>query len=440
MDTRGRWHGSLDELVEAFQAEVTCLKFVTYRKVVAPPKGRNRASRLRDIQQILGHRLLFRRLRALHDKLCFRATDVTAALKIISEQRGWFYENPGHRDAWSVDLSAMVRSMLRDIRQAMICSPNGAWLRKLWGTSKSPQNTPEPVAETVLDVDTLTRDDSQMLVEDAQPRKLENVLAIQDADTVESKTDYFVWFDLELGTAWRSCTGSPPEQAATLQVPENARGWSSMVGVWSDGWRHELVDISVDEYKRRCTVSSSPSPSVPVPVPVPVEKTPAVEKASAILWTGTHARLGTKIKVVRKKQGVHPTLVAIVVPKNGGSRERQVCQALMEPDSNVTVMIEIAKGFAQDLYQEGDLYDERDKRIQLPRMKRPAGIRETGVSKRRAVKAEEAESEAPLSTLSTHNSDDDDDRDIDVSRVNELPLGLVSPSLEEQLEISFLSQ
>ena len=46
-------------------------------------------------------------------------------------------------------------------------------------------------------------------------------------------------------------------------------------------------------------------------------------------------------------------LVAIVVPKNGCSGERQVCQGLMEPDSNVTVMIEIAEGFAQDLYQEG---------------------------------------------------------------------------------------
>ena len=299
-DTRGRWHGSLHELVEAFQAEVTCLKFVTYRKVVAPPKGRNRASRLRDIQQILGHRLLFRRLRPLHDKLCFQDTDVTAALKIISEQMEWFYENPVHRDAWSTDLSAMVRSMLRDIRQAMICSPNGAWLRKLWGTSKSPlKNTPEPVAETVLDVETLTQDDSQMLVEDAQP--LKNMPEIQGADTVVSKTDYVVWFDLELGTAWRSSTGSPPEQAVTLQVPENARGWSSMVGEWSDGWRHEFADISVDEYQRRRTVSSSPTPSVPVPVPVPVDKTPAVEKASAILWTGTHARLGTKIKVVRKK-------------------------------------------------------------------------------------------------------------------------------------------
>ena len=29
----------------------------------------------------------------------------------------------------------MVRSMLREVRQAMICSPNGAWLRKLWDTS-----------------------------------------------------------------------------------------------------------------------------------------------------------------------------------------------------------------------------------------------------------------------------------------------------------------
>ena len=137
---RGRWHGSLHELVEDFQPEVTCVKFVTYRKVVAPPEGRNRASPLRDIPQILGHRLLFRRLRALLDKLCFRDTAVTAALKIISEQRVWFYENPGHRDAWSTDLSAMVRSMLQDIRQAMISRNRGSWrtclkfkAQTLWG-------------------------------------------------------------------------------------------------------------------------------------------------------------------------------------------------------------------------------------------------------------------------------------------------------------------
>ena len=35
---RGRWH-SLHELVEAFQAEVTCLKFVTYKKSDGTSKG-----------------------------------------------------------------------------------------------------------------------------------------------------------------------------------------------------------------------------------------------------------------------------------------------------------------------------------------------------------------------------------------------------------------
>ena len=74
-----------------------------------------------------------------------------------------------------------------------------------------------------------------MLVEDAQPRKLENMLEVQGADIVGSTTDYFFWFDLESGTAWRSSTGSPPEQSITSQMPENARGWSSTVGVWSDG-------------------------------------------------------------------------------------------------------------------------------------------------------------------------------------------------------------
>ena len=160
--------------------------------------------------------------------MCFRETGVTAALNIISDQRVWFYENPGHGDAWSTDLSEMARSMLPNIRQAMICSPNGAWLRVLWDTSRSPfKNTPEAVADTVLDVETLTQDDSRMLVEDTQP--LDNMLEIQVADTMGSKTDYVVWFDLELGTAWRSSTGSPLEQAVTLQVPENPRGWSSMV-------------------------------------------------------------------------------------------------------------------------------------------------------------------------------------------------------------------
>ena len=126
-----------------------------------------------------------------------------------------------------------------------------------------------------------------------------------------------------------------------------------MVGVWSDGWRHELADISVDEYQRRRTVSSSHALGARAS-----REDPAVEKASAILWTGTHARLGTKIKVVRKKTRRPPNI------GRGAEKclfgERQVCQALIEPDSNVTVMIEIAEGFTQDLYQEGDLYAERD--------------------------------------------------------------------------------
>ena len=79
---------------------------------------RNRASRLRDIPQILGLRSLFFRLRALRDKCCFRDTDVIAALNIISEQRRWFNESPTHRDVWTADLSAMVRSTLREVRQS----------------------------------------------------------------------------------------------------------------------------------------------------------------------------------------------------------------------------------------------------------------------------------------------------------------------------------
>ena len=35
---RGRWDGSLSRVVEAFQAEATCLKFV-HSKVVALPRG-----------------------------------------------------------------------------------------------------------------------------------------------------------------------------------------------------------------------------------------------------------------------------------------------------------------------------------------------------------------------------------------------------------------
>ena len=93
---------------------------------MAPPKGRNRASRLQDIQQILGQRLLFCRLRALRDKLCFAGTDVIAENHLRAEGR--FHVNPGHRDAWTADFTAMVRSMLRDFRQAMICSPKGALL------------------------------------------------------------------------------------------------------------------------------------------------------------------------------------------------------------------------------------------------------------------------------------------------------------------------
>ena len=71
-----------------------------------------------------------------------------------------------------------------------------------------------------------------------------------------------------------------------------------------------------------------------------------------------------------------------------------------------------ATSLPSDLCQEGDLHAERGKKIQLPRMERPACVEESGAAKRRAMKEEaEAESEA---LLRTHSSDDDD-RDIDVT-------------------------
>ena len=72
-----------------------------------------------------------------------------------------------------------------------------------------------------------------------------------------------VWFDLVSGTAWRSSVDEPSEQAVKSQAPENAQGWSSMIGGWRDGWRQELAEVSVGEYQRRPVVESSASPPLP---------------------------------------------------------------------------------------------------------------------------------------------------------------------------------
>ena len=96
-------------------------------------------------------------------------------------------------------------------------------------------------------------------------------------------------------------------------------------------------------------------------------------------------------------------MVGVCISKSCGvERTSWHCQALMEPASNVDVMIQIAESFAEDLYHDGDPNAESDQKIQLPRMKRPPCIGSSGAAKRRAMKAEEeAESEAPLGTLSS---------------------------------------
>ena len=77
----------LHELVEAFSSGGHLLEIRDPEKRWHLQKVEIVRAALRDIPLILGHRLLFCRLRALRDKLCFRNTHVIAALKIISEQR-----------------------------------------------------------------------------------------------------------------------------------------------------------------------------------------------------------------------------------------------------------------------------------------------------------------------------------------------------------------
>ena len=101
----------------------------------------------------------------------------------------------------------------------------------------------------------------------------------------------------------------------------------------------------------------------------------------------------------------------------------------MEPDLKVTVMIEIAEGFAQDLHQEGDLKCRA-------RQRDPAASNEAASWSCEASCGEGSRGGArgtaghPLHAQQRRRRGQ---RDIDVSRVNELPLGLVSPSPEEEL-------
>ena len=103
---------------------------------------------------------------------------------------------------------------------------------------------------------------------------------------------------------------------------------------------------------------------------------------------------------------------------------------------------DIAEGFAEDLYQEGDLYCRA-------RQEDPAAPNEVvstywRIWGREGV-CDEGRNRGGVRGTAGHalhaHGSDDDDRDMDVSRVTEptvLPLGLVAPGLGEQL--CYLSQ
>ena len=178
------------------------------------------------------------------------------------------------------------------------------------------------------------------------------------------------------------------------------------------------------EYQRPRALSSSPT----FTEPVPVGKTSAVEKASAISLSGTHARLGTKLQVVRKKARRPPNI--------GGDRGAKDC-----PFGRATSLPSVDGTFLERNRHDPD---RRRFRSRSPCRALQEDLAASNVaaslywriwSREASCDEAQAESEAPLGTLSTHSADDDD-RDIDVSKVHGptgLPLVLVSLGPEEQL-------
>ena len=83
------------------------------------------------------------------------------------------------------------------------------------------------------------QDDSQMLEvqEDAQPRTLEDTLGEQGANNVGRTTDYFVWFDLEVGAPLRAqALANHLSMLSNCKRQNMFKVRNSVIGVWSDGW------------------------------------------------------------------------------------------------------------------------------------------------------------------------------------------------------------
>ena len=193
----------------------------------------------------------------------------------------------------------MVRSMHPDNRRAIIFSPNGALLRKLWGTSKSHlENTPEPVVETVLDK-TLKQppalqDDSQMLVvqEDAQPRTLED----HGANTV-GRVGHRLALE-HWPTTSASCQITSARESARLELYDTK--------VWGDGWDDMKLQTSA---WTKITGDEPRAPRRRAQCPCRSRRLPQSRKRQHCCGVAPKDVLTGRSRWSHKKQVINPALV-----------------------------------------------------------------------------------------------------------------------------------
>ena len=344
-----------------FQGRGGAKLLATLQKHIRDPRAMwydTSAKARRAPKYLLKHKDFILALERLQSNLSFPATVLKTELKNLVSDKGNWFETPGEQAKWIDTMQVRISRMARDSQRGRTNNPNAAWVKTLFAGGG------DTLAETVVD-------DSDN--EAPGDTMAETVVETPDADAPAGSSSFRVNFCRASWKPYRQRSEkSQKEFAIDWEMPVDAQAHDAMIGVWEDGFKHAVEDISVQDYKLRmqssrakrevafadkCKAADAGADAGQDGSSVKQEK---AKYGATVLWKGAHFSTGSDLVVSVRKNKVKADGSAEFICgffENQGTAKKQLCQFVLTPgydhDKIKALMINLAQK-----YSKGDVDKE----------------------------------------------------------------------------------
>lgn len=357
VDTRPRFNSkqpdARDELYRILQKHVTIPTKIKYTTDLM--KGKIQKA------QLITHGSLLLDLRALQCNMSFSKAAMKDQLKqlAVKQHTSWRL-SADEVENFSSTMSDRVRCMCRHFMQASSRPHPPKWVSDIDAKGGA---TASLAAGSAASLETDDQEDDQKDAEgeeqeeeeiegEEEEEEIKDENEEYDDEKVEEKkvakeeeaddSKYFMGWDAELGYAWRVLAADGikgrKEPATDILFKVGANDDDFCEASWADGFKHELPNLTVGEFKARSSAKT------------------AAKRSTEPLWSG----LGY---FVRLKIDRHP----LVWLGKDDKKSKQICQLRIDKMSSekdaVELMAEVGRGLAEG--RTADPYSLRDELLKI---------------------------------------------------------------------------